>query len=359
MQNEFDRLVEIRLKISEGTASPEEINTWEEWVNQPHIKEQQFVSEEDIELWLTVDQCKPDWEEFLQKHSSNNIKGIDTQLTQPNRSEQAASVVQLHEFKWSFNRKLKAGIIIGLLLSVAAWLLFGDKADETQQLAAVEYETVNTRSGETKLHTLPDSSKVWLNTNTTIRYPKQFSTGARSVEVNGEAYFEVEKDEQHPFTVLTDSLRTQVLGTSFNVDAYKGSVVEAITLLNGSVLVGKRFGTVVNKLAPGERSILTKDSFSVTKMERPKEATAWKRDSFAFDEVPLDVIMHKLAQYYDFKVKFGKGVKKNKKYTIGSTARTVPVIEILKGLERTNGMKFYPKKNSIDPGETIMILKNE
>lgn len=353
MQNEL--LIEIRLKISAGTASDEEIQIWEEWINQPHISAQQFVDEKEIEQRLRIDKAKPDWESFLEKQKANLIDHAEPVMTEPHPSDtlhiESIPVRQGWKFNW------KAAIIIGLLLTAAAWLVLDKKEKAEQPLATSEYETFITPVGGTAAHTLPDGTKVWLNTNSRLHFHRRFSGNTRRVELNGEACFEVAKNEQQPFIVSTESSVTKVLGTIFNVNAYNGSPVQKITLLEGAIIIGKK-NTTSRQLKPGEQGILTAKGISVQKMLRPDEATAWKRDSFAFDQVSLTDIMSELAAYYGVKVKYEKGVK-NKLYTIGSTSRNVPLAKILRGMARTGGMRFKPNKDSIQPGETILILKNE
>ncbi|QEC40294.1 FecR family protein [Pseudobacter ginsenosidimutans] len=356
MQNEL--LGEIRLKISAGTASAAELQLWEEWISQPHIQSQQFVSEEEIEQRLRIDMAKPDWESFLEQQKHNLIHYEETGMAQPNNSDALLRRTLPGRPARNLTVKLIAAIIIGIILSTAAYLSIRKKEKETHLLAVVEYKTIYSPVGKTTEYTLPDGSKVWLNTNTTLRYPEKFTDCNRKVELNGEAYFDVVKDEERPFIVLTDSSETRVLGTRFNVDAYKGSGILKVALLEGAVLVGKRDESVPNKLEPGEQMVFNNGSFSVEKMSKPEETTAWQRDSFAFDQARLADIMHKLAQYYNFNVQIDKEIE-NDRYTVGVTERSVPVNLILRGLARTKGFRIYPEKNSISPGETIMILKNE
>lgn len=93
------------------------------------------------------------------------------------------------------------------------------------------------------------------------------------------------------------------------MDAYKGSGILKITLPLGAILVGKRSEKIGTQLKPGQQCDLSGHSVSVMKMPRPEEAIAWQRNSFAFDQAPLKVIMHKLAQYYGFKVKIDKEIQ--------------------------------------------------
>ena len=102
-----------------------------------------------------------------------------------------------------------------IALLLVTGILLTDKEPE-QEL--VYYETIAVPDAKTKI-TLPDSSIVWLNANACLRYPREFSEQVRQVEIKGEAFFEVRKDEKKPFIVQTDGIGIRVLGTTFNVDA--------------------------------------------------------------------------------------------------------------------------------------------
>lgn len=106
-------------------------------------------------------------------------------------------------------------IAVSIALLLVTGILLTDKEPE-QEL--VYYETIAVPDAKTKI-TLPDSSIVWLNANACLRYPREFSEQVRQVEIKGEAFFEVRKDEKKPFIVQTDGIGIRVLGTTFNVDA--------------------------------------------------------------------------------------------------------------------------------------------
>ena len=132
-------------------------------------------------------------------------------------------------------------LLIILLSSVSIYLL---KKDSRQ----LEWIEVRMNSGMTGTIMLPDGSKVWLNSNTHIKYPSEFAQDRREVELNGEAYFSVERDPNRKFIVhsVEDQVTIEVLGTDFNVDAYKDNGFVSATLISGSIPV------VIRKCGEGE-----------------------------------------------------------------------------------------------------------
>ncbi|WP_346316511.1 FecR domain-containing protein [Chitinophaga sp. YIM B06452] len=172
----------------------------------------------------------------------------------------------------------------------------------------IVYNTLSTpRGGQFRL-ILPDGSRVWLNAASSIRYPTAFAGKERLVEVSGEAYFEVEQDEQQPFVVsLRQGNRVEVLGTSFNINAYLDEPAMQTTLLEGAVRVSNAGGSSI--LSPGQQAIVAgSNAIRVTQAKNPAQAIAWKEGLFNFEGASLDDVMRQLARWYDIDVVYEKGI---------------------------------------------------
>lgn len=133
-------------------------------------------------------------------------------------------------------KRKKLWLQTALAAGVAALIAFGAyraaTADSTPQVP--EY-TVSTAYGYTMEALLPDGSRVWLNANSTLRYPAQFGDGDRAVHLSGEAYFSVSADATHPFRVHAHDITVTATGTQFNVNAYNISPCSSVTLVEGKV----------------------------------------------------------------------------------------------------------------------------
>jgi ferric-dicitrate binding protein FerR (iron transport regulator) len=184
------------------------------------------------------------------------------------------------------------------------------------------------RGGQYQLQ-LPDGSKVWLNAESSITYPVQFARNERRVSITGEAYFEVAKDKTRPFRVLADDTYIEVLGTHFNVNAYKDEGPVRTTLLEGSVRINNSL------MKPGEAYVDGK--VFPTDVQ---QAVAWKNGVFNFNDQYLSQIMLQLARWYDVEVVFPEGVPK-KQYG-GEIGRDLSLSQVLKGLENS-GIHFELK----------------
>ena len=126
----------------------------------------------------------------------------------------------------------------------------------------IAYNTLRTPRGRQFQLVLPESSKVWLNAASTIKYPVVFSSNERRVEITGEAYFEVTKNKEKPFIVdVNGKANVQVLGTHFNVNAYEDEEIIKTTLLEGSVKVNSAIRNPQSAiLKPGQQAILSQSS---------------------------------------------------------------------------------------------------
>lgn len=207
-----------------------------------------------------------------------------------------------------------------------------------------EINTITTPNGGQYKIILPDGTKVWLNAASSLSYRTSLKEngGERKVNISGEAYFEVAKDKKHPFIVITDKQRIEVLGTHFNVSAYNDERLVKTTLIEGSVKVAANKtnsnGTKGVILKPNQESILSSNGIKVNNVEAI-DAIAWKNGEFAFTAENLGSIMQKIARWYNVDVVFtdqSMGVK----VFSGTISRFDQVNKVLQLLERTKEVKF-------------------
>lgn len=212
-----------------------------------------------------------------------------------------------------------------------------------QKPEEILYNTMLTPRGGQYEVALADGTKVWLNSLSSLRYPVAFSGTEREVELTGEAYFEVAKDPAMPFIVRIASFpgdtpaEIRVMGTHFNVMAYRDEKAVATTLLEGSVRVVK--GDVSGMLAPGEQAQLSGDGkLAIIKDYDVSQAIAWKNGTFAFNDTPLEEIMRQIARWYDVKVAFHDDVQSLQ--FGGVISRRENASAVLDLLELTGEVKF-------------------
>jgi len=207
---------------------------------------------------------------------------------------------------------------------------YGQSPLKTKELI---YNTLVVPKAGTYHLTLADGTKVWLNALSKIRFPVQFDRHNRKVYLEGEAYFEVAKDSNRPFSVEVNGSTIEVLGTSFNINSYKPT--STTTLVEGSVRVSN--GTTQQLLKPGQQAHVG-DDIRVEQADILK-VTAWKSGDFYFKSDHIDEIMEQLSRWYDVDVQFAGEVPKSKGYN-GSIRRDVNLSEVLQMLNYVSGARF-------------------
>ncbi|MCE7067148.1 FecR family protein [Dyadobacter sp. CY326] len=175
-------------------------------------------------------------------------------------------------------------------------------ADNENDLPLNQINMLSTPKGGQYQIFLPDGSKVWLNALSSIKYPAAFAKDERMVEVTGEVFFEVQKDKSRPFKVRFGETEVEVLGTSFNVMAYKDDSISRTTLVEGSVSLTNKH--INQRLKPGQQASVGASGKITTHMVDVEEAIAWKKGLFYFRDAGIPQIMRKVARWYDVEIRY-------------------------------------------------------
>ena len=202
------------------------------------------------------------------------------------------------------------------------------------------------RGGEYFL-TLADGTEVWLNAETEIRYPVQFTGDKRVVYLDGEADFTVAPDKNKPFTVVSTHASVSVLGTQFNFRAYPDERDVQTTLVSGSVIMQSEKYKQQIKLVPGEQGVLEKNSAKLMKQEvNTYLYTAWKDGRFAFRDARLEDLFNILARWYDLSVFYQSPEAKDIRFT-GDLNKTDDFKSILKIIEQNERVIFTVNQRTV------------
>lgn len=183
-----------------------------------------------------------------------------------------------------------------LILSLG-YLLYNKMDDSVKEEQPIAHITKTTEWGERLSLTLADGTKVKLNSGSTITFPESFATSTREVTLVGEAFFDVAKNARKPFIIKSGDLSTTVLGTSFNVNAYKEHEKVAVTVVTGKVGISANAGEVF--LNPNEQGVFNKVMESISKKEvNVASFVQWKDGIIRFDDITLKEAMKKLERWY-------------------------------------------------------------
>lgn len=298
-------------KYLEGNTTPEENLEVYDWIKSTHENEDTFKSLRKIQDVLI-------WKDY--KASITKRKPKNRRFYLP--------ILQI------------AGIFI-LLFFVYKTLNPFQKTESLKTLKE-NLQTLVVPAGQNIQFTLEDGTKVWLNSKSSLIYPSQFSETERTVELQGEAFFEVVALVGKPFTVkITDHI-VHATGTEFNVKSYNSFET---SLISGSVTVeNSRNGKSVH-LKPMEKVIEVDNEFVIKNVE--ENDLLWRKGIISIDNKTIDEIIPILEQYYDMKIVVeNKKFQDDKKYT-GKFRIMDGVEQILKILQMQNNISYQIKDNTI------------
>lgn len=213
---------------------------------------------------------------------------------------------------------------------------------------SVTYNTLSTpRGGQYKV-TLSDGTQVWLNAASSIRYPIAFNGPFREVVLQGEAYFEVAKNERMPFIIKVldegsgDPTEVKVLGTHFSIKAYPDEPGIRTTLVEGLVQVSK--GKEKALLHPGQQAQTEREGIHVVQLPDVSVAIAWTQGLFQFRDANLKSILKQLERWYNVKVNYNDIPEL---HFSGTISRNTFLAEVLDMLEVTSSVKFEIKQGEL------------
>ena len=224
---------------------------------------------------------------------------------------------------------------VTLLFSISNYISFheGYKKLNSQMI-----EMVNPM-GMRSAVVLSDGTKVILNAGTTLSYPAAFVSGQREVKVNGEAFFEVSHDKEHPFIVSAENVKVKVLGTKFNVKAYDDDDNIEVTLAEGKVGVGLDTKNLI-QIMPGQQIKYMKASHRFIKREvRLQSYTSWICGKFYFTNYPLEKIAKQLERSFNVRIQILGNDLRNAAFT-GDFVRGENIDQILRVMTANRLIKY-------------------
>jgi transmembrane sensor len=263
------------------------------------------------DLWNTLDPkeitYEPNWDKLYQ-----NV--INTQAPQ-------TSTTSIKRIQKSWYFAAAAAVFIGVFFA----LLF---SVFQRSNANVNYITYTVPFKATKTLILADGSKVVLNAGTTIKYPKSFTGKTREVSLNGEAYFQIVHLTDKPFIVHSGKLQTQVLGTSFNVNAYSKASILKVSVVSGKVAVkeastGKQLMLIANQQVTLNEST---NSFKKSIITDTENAISWQEGKLIFEDASLDEIATELSLKFGIKTTLSNNGLKNCRISAVFQHKTLPQI---------------------------------
>lgn len=280
-EDKYNDIEALLPRFCEGMTTEEETRRVEEWIEENEAN--QKIADQIHALYLAADTLhviqNVDTEKVLKK-VKNRING--KRVSWRERTQQIAAFMSVP-------------LLIGILL------MYMDRVENVETTRMLE---VKTNPGMTTSIMLPDSTVVYLNSESTLRYPSSFNTGIRKVELTGEAYFDVTKNPQKRFVISTlNHSQIEVYGTSFNVEAYAKDNKLSATLVEGKIgfLFNDGAGTARKIDLQPNRKLVYRPTTGEVKVYKTscESETAWKEGKIVFNNTSMEDILHTLSKRYN------------------------------------------------------------
>jgi len=297
-------------------------------------------TEERVQKWIIKDKNAKEkeqasleyWNELKVKadaETSSALKRVNKRIKYSKSGRKISLFPQIYRV---------AAILIPLFIIAGGYLYY----NSTQK----ELIEVSVAYGDTKHIFLPDSSEIWLNAGTSIKYPKAFKGNERHVRLDGEAYFSVKKDNTKPFIVQAEKLSVKVLGTKFNVKAYAKDEKAVATLTTGKVEVSVDTNDVWI-LKPNQQLTynITTSLIDVTEVS-PTETDSWLNGQLIFTNSSLNEIIETLERRFNVSIENQTKVPASKLYTV-KFLKNEKIEEILNILKEVVGFNSHQQENKI------------
>lgn len=284
-------------KYLDGHCTPEELAQVDALLDQPEIEELLHRLMEEREAMydaMMPDEALADKVTAMEAEVFGRIEAKEAQLAQA--AKQGFNIGRLGFMRYA---AIWAGVV--LLSSIAVWQVLSNRKSEQE----ISYGTYSNAEAYPVRYTLPDSTVVYLGSGGELRYPTTFAADSRQVALNGDAFFDVIPDKHRPFSIQTGSMTTQVLGTSFKIDAQQGFPM-VVSVATGRVSVSSDKGEQTRELAiltPGLKLTYNEATDKFEQGEVDIESLRhWTDGDLVFDEQPLRLVMQTIEKRYGIKV---------------------------------------------------------
>lgn len=283
-----------------GDCTEEEKQFVEKWINSEEGTTSNFSDEEVLQMKSNT------WTK-LDKQYQFNVHKLDTSPNQYNK-ENSTSVSQTPKIISIYKKVLRYAAVFLLLVGLGISFHyittdFGlNKINNTMDFA--DYNTISNTRGQRKKIALPDGTMVWLNHDTEIKIPEKFSDTSRIIQLNGHAHFDVARNPDKPFIIYTKDSKTQVLGTSFDVNTNNSKGITEVIVTSGKVAfseIAKKKNKVM--LTVNDRAVLQNGKVIETTIVDAKRLTAWKNNLLVFDYVTFEEIIKTIEPWYDVEIR--------------------------------------------------------
>lgn len=299
----ISRITEIAKRfLAEEKCTQQELKEFKKWLSDP-------LTQHEVEGWVSEY-----WVTSPEMDSTSLIETVYHQILDRQR-------YHLPKPTFSFTRILKAyqkvaAILLIPVIGLGLWYFVSQSSQSTEQFA----EAIAPRGQKSQV-VLPDGTRVWLNSATSIKYPTNFNNHQRDVYLEGEAFFEVRRNVLKPFVVHTTGLSVKVLGTKFNVKAYHDEDRIETALFEGKIdlLINTLSSSrpIVKEVNPGQSFSYSKTEEKLIPSRFPREEIdGWKKNQLIFKDDTFSNLVKKLERWYDVEVVYDEKLFNDRHLTV-------------------------------------------
>ena len=322
---------EIIINVLNGMASREEREVLNKWLERSDHNLQQF------------EYLKLIWNERSAKPKVPNAQQMADKIW-----EKATGEYVLRTYprcnKTGWKRYLGIAALITILLA-ASIMFLKDSDFRNQKVYSNRIIEKSTQAGQKLRVTLPDSSIVWINSESSIRYSENFAPESRIIELRGEAYFDVKKDEERSFEVMAGDLTIEALGTSFNVNAFNSREEIKVALVEGKVGIANNEALTM-LLNPGELAVYNAAQKVFKKGRSSLEGeTSWKDGRIVFKNADFDTVIERLERWYGVEFRYDEEKKPDWDFTANFTNSNLE--NVLKVIGFGEGFQFEIERSIV------------
>lgn len=288
--------------LDEKECSVQELSEFKNWLSSP-------ATQSEVENWLSEH-----WTNTSEIDSNTLIETVFQQIQEYEKDRQERPAFSISNILKLYQRI--AAFLLIPILGFGIWFGVGQFGSRSVHFT----ETIAPRGQKSQI-VLADGTKVWLNSDTKIKYPGLFSKNQRDVYLDGEAFFEVAKNPDQPFVVHTSGINVKVLGTKFNVRAYADEDLIETSLFEGKVslqlnepenALGKETDVV-----PGQSFVYSKNDQQLTLSRFPKdEINGWKKNQLIFKDDTFSNLVRKVERWYNVKIVYDEKLFNDRRLTV-------------------------------------------
>lgn len=333
IKNQDDILALIARNLA-GVDTPDELVRLKEWISCSAENRQYFLQVSNI--WDATDK-QADSSKINIGKALEKISGR-IRISNPKRNI------------WEYWQKIAAILLLPFLCGTLLWIYRISPISKFSN--DIVYNEVFAAFGTRMSVRLSDSTLVWLNSGSSLRYPNKFDTKNRIVFFNGEGYFEVKNEAHTAFIVKTPSMEVKATGTKFNILDYKSNPLAAVTLVSGKVIINEssesRNKQIISELLPDQHLIYNKETKDINiSREDSYRFIAWKDGKLIFRNDPLDNVLSRISMIFNVDIELqGEGLKD---YRYHATFQEESLEEILKLLKYSAPIGFKEVKRQPFP----------